>query len=125
MTLEPLVRDLSNLKVSELVTLSRRLETEWGVSLQTIQPPATVNESPSTTEPVEAQTAFTATLVEIGPRKIEVIKVVREILPHLTLVDAKKTVESYPFDVVSDTERDEADRVAERLQAVGAVVSVH
>jgi large subunit ribosomal protein L7/L12 len=125
MTLDTIVQDLSNLKVSDLVTLTRRLEDEWGVSANAITQVTNnviVDERPAE---VEVQTEFTVRLKEFGHKKIEVIKVVREVRPELSLVEAKEVVESAPTDVVIDVARDKADDVAERLQAAGATVEIN
>lgn len=123
-TVDEVVGQLSDLKVSDLVILSKRLETEWGVSARQavmIEP-----DGPTVSfDPVEEQTEFDVRLTEIGPRKIEVIKVVRELLPNLMLVEAKNLVESTPVDILNGFARAESDQAAERLRAVGATVAVN
>jgi len=72
---------------------------------------------------VEEQTEFTATIVEIGPNKIPVIKVVRE-LTGLGLKEAKDLVDATPKAVKEAVTRDEADKIKTALEEVGAKVEV-
>ena len=123
-TVESMVSDLGNLKVSDLVRLKDRLETEWGVSARqqavTVQPA----EQFETPEPVAAQTEFDVRLTEIGLQKVSVIKVVRELVPMLSLVLAKAMVESAPTTVLESIAQDKANDAADRLRAVGATVEI-
>ena len=71
----------------------------------------------------EEQTEFTATLTQIGPNKIPVIKVVRE-LTGLGLKEAKDLVEAAPKPVLEKVKKDDADKAKEALEAAGAKVTV-
>jgi large subunit ribosomal protein L7/L12 len=71
----------------------------------------------------EEQTEFTATLVEIGPNKIPVIKVVRE-LTGLGLKEAKDLVDAAPKPVKEGVARDEADKIKAALEEQGAKVDI-
>jgi large subunit ribosomal protein L7/L12 len=73
--------------------------------------------------PAEEQTEFTATLTEIGPNKIPVIKVVRE-LTGLGLKEAKDLVDAAPKPVKEGIARDEAEKIKAALEEQGAKVEI-
>jgi len=72
---------------------------------------------------VEEQTEFTVTLKEVGPNKINVIKVVREITA-LGLKEAKDLVEAAPKPVKEGVNKEESQALKAKLEAAGAVVEV-
>jgi len=72
---------------------------------------------------VEEQTEFSAVLTEVGPNKIPVIKVVRE-LTQLGLKEAKDLVDAAPKPVKEGVTRDEADKIKAKLEEQGAKVEV-
>jgi large subunit ribosomal protein L7/L12 len=71
----------------------------------------------------EEQTEFTATLTEIGPNKIPVIKVVRE-LTGLGLKDAKDVVDAAPKAVKEGVTKDEAEKIKAAIEEVGGKVEI-
>jgi large subunit ribosomal protein L7/L12 len=73
--------------------------------------------------PTEEQTEFTATLTEIGPNKIPVIKVVRE-LTGLGLKEAKDLVDAAPKAVKEGVTKDEAEKIKAALEEQGAKVEI-
>ena len=74
-------------------------------------------------EAAEEQTEFTVTLVEVGPKKINVIKAVREVT-SLGLKEAKDLVESAPKAVKEDIPKDEAEAIVKKFEDVGAKAEV-
>jgi large subunit ribosomal protein L7/L12 len=72
---------------------------------------------------VEEQTEFSAVLTEVGPNKIPVIKVVRE-LTQLGLKEAKDLVDAAPKPVKEGVTRDEADKIKAKLEEQGAKVEI-
>jgi large subunit ribosomal protein L7/L12 len=74
-------------------------------------------------EPVEEQTEFNVVLKEAGPKKIEVIKVVRA-LTNLGLKEAKDLVEGAPQNVLEAVNKDAATDAKKKLEEVGAVVEM-
>lgn len=125
MSLDPLVADLSNLTVNDLVALKKALEARWGVSAT--QQVIGVTPGPSQEQPAEPaveQTEFNVRLTEIGGQKITVIKVVRELIPTLTLIESKAKVEATPTDILEAVPRERADEAASRLRAAGATVEI-
>ena len=86
-----------------------------------LPPPRRLRAAP--VEAVEEQTEFTAILAEIGPNKIPVIKVVRE-LTGLGLKEAKDLVDQSPKPVKEGVARDEAEKIKAALEAQGAKVEI-
>ena len=96
-TQEQVVKYITGISVLELSELVKTLEKELGVSAATAMPVAVagVAQTGGGAEAVEEQTEFTVTLTEVGPKKINVIKAVREVT-SLGLKEAKDLVESAP-----------------------------
>jgi large subunit ribosomal protein L7/L12 len=127
-TVDDLVKNLGELKVLDLANLVKRLEEEWGVSAAAVAAPIAVGAAVSAdgggaTAPVEAQTEFNVVLKDFGAKKIEVIKVVRE-LTNLGLKEAKDLVEAAPKPVLEGVAKDAADAAATKLRDAGATVDV-
>ena len=126
-SVEELVSNLSDLKVLDLANLVKRLEDAWGVSAAAVAAPAAVGAAPAAdgavAAPVEAQTEFDVVLKDFGAKKIEVIKVVRE-LTNLGLKEAKDLVEAAPKPVLEGVAKDAADAAATKLRDAGAAVDV-
>jgi large subunit ribosomal protein L7/L12 len=124
---DELVKDLGELKVLDLANLVKKLEDAWGVSAAAVAAPAAAGAAASSdgaaAAPVEAQTEFDVVLKDFGAKKIEVIKVVRE-LTNLGLKEAKDLVEAAPKPVLEAVARDAADAAAGKLRDAGATVDV-
>jgi large subunit ribosomal protein L7/L12 len=126
-TVDDLVKSLGDLKVLDLANLVKRLEEEWGVSAAAVAAPVAVGvaaaDGAAAAAPVEAQTEFDVVLKDFGAKKIEVIKVVRE-LTSLGLKEAKDLVEAAPKPVLEGVAKDAADAAAGKLRGAGATVDV-
>jgi large subunit ribosomal protein L7/L12 len=121
--LEKIVEDLSGLTVLEAAELAKLLETKWGVSAAA--PVAVAAAGGGAAAPVaEAQTEFTVILKEAGDKKINVIKVVREIVPSLGLKEAKDLVEAAPKAVKEGVTKEEAETIKKKLEETGAKVEI-
>jgi len=126
--IDDMVKNLGDMKVLDLANLVKRLEEEWGVSAAAVAAPAaagvaTAVDGAGAAAPAEAQTEFDVVLKDFGAKKIEVIKVVRE-LTNLGLKEAKDLVEAAPKPVVEGVARDAADAAAGKLRDAGATVDV-
>jgi large subunit ribosomal protein L7/L12 len=112
--------------VLELSEFIKQFEERYGV---TAAAPVSAAAAPASgaaaaeAAPAEEQTEFTATLIEIGPNKIPVIKVVRE-LTGLGLKEAKDLVDAFPKPVKEGVARDEAEKIKAALEEQGAKVEV-
>lgn len=126
--LQKLVEELSTLTVMEAAELKRMLEEEWGVEAAA---PMAVGAMPmmagaaaaAPAEEQEEKTEFDVVLKDVGPKKIEVIKVVRS-LTSLGLKEAKDMVEGAPANVMEAVGKDAANDAKSKLEAAGATVEV-
>ena len=120
--LEKIVEQLSGLSVLEAAELVKMLEEKWGVSAAA---PVAVAAGPAVAaaEPVEEKTEFDVVLKDPGPKKIEVIKVIRT-LTNLGLVEAKNMAETAGSKVLTGVGKDAANDAKTKLEAAGAVVEV-
>lgn len=125
--LQKLVEELSALTVMEAAELKTLLEEAWGVEaaapMMGGMMPMMGGAAPAAEEEKEEQTEFTVVLKDIGPKKIEVIKVVRS-LTSLGLKEAKELVEGAPSDVMEDVGKDAAEDGKSKLEGAGAVVEI-
>lgn len=122
--LAKLVDDLSALTVIEAAELSKLLEEKWGVSAAAPVAVAAAGGAAAGAAPAgEAQTEFTVNLTNAGEKKINVIKVIREIT-GLGLKEAKDLVEGAPKEVKAGVNKDEAEKIKKALTAEGATVEI-
>ena len=123
--MQKLIDELSALTVLEAAELVKALEEKWGVSAAA--PVAAMAAMPAAgvaaAEPVEEKTEFDVVLKEAGPKKIEVIKVIRQ-LTNLGLVEAKTMAETAGAKVLSAVGKDVANDAKAKLEAAGGVVEV-
>ena len=129
MTADQLLEAFEKMTVLELSDFKKKFEDRFGV---TAAAPVAMAAAPAggggaaTAEAppaAEEQTEFTATLTEIGPNKIPVIKVVRE-LTGLGLKEAKDLVDASPKPVKEGVNREEAEKIKAALEEQGAKVEI-
>lgn len=120
--LAKLVEDLSALTVLEAAELSKLLEEKWGVSAAA---PVAVAAAPAAggAAAAEEKDEFDVVLASAGDKKIEVIKVVRE-LTGLGLKEAKDLVDGAPQPLKQGAKKDEANDIKAKLEAVGAKIEL-
>ena len=128
LTQDDLLEAIDKMTVLELSEFIKRFEDHYGVTAAApvavaAAAPAAGGDGASAAAPVEEQTEFTATLTEIGPNKIPVIKVVRE-LTGLGLKEAKDLVDASPKAVKEGVARDEAEKIKAALEEQGAKVEI-
>ncbi|HMD88082.1 MAG TPA: 50S ribosomal protein L7/L12 [Anaerolineaceae bacterium] len=122
--LEKLVTELSSLSVLEASELVKMLEGKWGVSAAaSVAVAATAGPAAAAAEPVEEKTEFDVILKDPGPKKIEVIKVIRQ-LTSLGLVEAKTMAETAGAKVLSGVSKQAAADAKAKLETAGGVVEV-
>ena len=118
--IEKLVEEIEKLTVIELADLVKAIEEKFGVSAAA----AVVAAGPAAAGAAAAEkTEFNVILKDAGATKIAVIKAVRE-ATGLGLKEAKELVDSAPKTVKENVSKEEADKLAEALQAAGAVVEL-
>ena len=120
--LTKLVDELSSLTVLEAAELAKMLEEKWGVSAAAAVAVA-AGPAAGPAAAAEEQTEFTVVLAAAGDKKIEVIKEVRGIT-GLGLKEAKDLVEGAPKPVKEGVGKDEANKIKETLEKVGAKVEL-
>ena len=120
--LEKLVEELSALTVLEAAELSKKLEEKWGVSAAA--PVAVAAAGGAAAAPAaEVKDEFTVVLTAAGDKKINVIKVVREIT-GLGLKEAKDLVEAAPKSVKDGVPKADAEKLKAKIEAEGAKVEL-
>ena len=121
--LKKLAKDLGKLTVIEAAELTKMLEEEWGVSAAAPVAVAAVGAAPTVGEEVEEKTEFDIILKDVGPKKIDVIKVVRQIT-QLGLKDAKELAETAGAKVLEQVGKEAAQDAKSKLEAAGATVEL-
>jgi large subunit ribosomal protein L7/L12 len=122
--LAKIVDELSVLTVLEAAELVKMLEAKWGVSAAAPVAVAAAGAAPAAAaEPVEEKTEFDVVIKEAGPKKIEVIKVIRQ-LTNLGLVEAKTMAETAGAKVLAAVGKDAAKDAKAKLEAAGAVIDI-
>ena len=122
-TRDQVVDFLSNLNILQLSELVKELEEKWGVSAAAPVAAASAAPAAAAAAPVEDKTECDVVLAEIGPNKIEVIKVVRAIT-GLGLKEAKDLVEAAPKAVKEGVSKNEAEDIQKKLSEAGAKVTI-
>lgn len=120
--LEKLVEQLSELTVIEAAELVKKLEEKWGVSAAAPVAMAAVAGA-AAAEPVEEKTEFDVVIKDAGPKKIEVIKVIRQ-LTSLGLGEAKTMAETAGGKILAGVGKDAAMDAKKKLEEAGAVIEV-
>ena len=122
--LNKLVDELSSLTVLEAAELAKLLEEKWGVSAAAaVAVAAAPAAGGGAAAAAEEQTEFTVILAASGDKKIEVIKEVRAIT-GLGLKEAKDLVEGAPKPLKEGVSKDDANKIKETLEKVGAKVEL-
>jgi len=122
--LEKLVEELSTLSVLEAADLVKKLEEKWGVSAAAPVAMAAMAGGPAAAaEPVEEKTEFDVIIKDAGAKKIDVIKVIRQ-LTSLGLGEAKTMAETAGSKVLSAVGKDAAMDARKKLEEAGANVVV-
>ena len=121
--LEKLVEELSTLSVLEAADLVKKLEEKWGVSAAAPVAVAAVagGAAAAAGEPVEEKTEFDVVIKDAGAKKIDVIKVIRQ-LTNLGLGEAKTMAETAGSKVLAGVGKDAANEAKKKLEEAGANV---
>ena len=120
--LNKLMDELGELSVLEAAELVSMLEEKWGVSAAA---PVAVAAGPAAAdaEPEEEKTEFDVVIKETGPKKIEVIKAIRQ-LTSLGLKEAKEMAETAGTKIMEGVGKEAANDAKEKLEAAGAVIEL-
>ena len=125
--LQAIANQLSELSVMQVAELVKTLEEKWGVSAAAAAPVMMAGAMPAAgagaAAAAEEKTEFSVNLVSAGDKKINVIKVVREVT-NLGLKEAKDLVDGAPKVVKEGVSKDEAANIKKKFEEVGATVEI-
>ena len=121
--LNKLADQLGKLSVLEAAELVKILEENWGVSAAAPVAVAAASPAAGAAEPAEEKTEFDVVIKEAGPKKIEVIKAIRQ-LTSLGLKEAKELAETPDGKVLEGVGKEAATDAKSKLEAAGASVEV-
>ncbi|KPL70881.1 50S ribosomal protein L7 [Ornatilinea apprima] len=121
--LDKIIEQLSALTVLEAAELVKALEEKWGVSAAAPVAVAAAAPVAAAAEPEEEKTEFDVVLKDAGPKKIEVIKVIRQ-LTSLGLVEAKQMAETAGSKVLTAVSKEAAADAKAKLEAAGGVIEL-
>jgi len=122
---EDFVKQVESMSVLDLANLVKALEERFGVSAAAAAMPMAIagGGAAAAAAPAEEKTEFTVVLQEVGDKKINVIKAVREVT-SLGLKEAKDLVEGAPQTVKEGVSKDEAEKIKKVFEEAGAKVTV-
>ncbi len=120
---EDFVKQIETMSVLDLSNLVKALEDRFGVSVAAAAAPAASAGPAAAAAPAEVQTEFAVILSEVGDKKINVIKAVREVT-SLGLKEAKDLVEAAPATVKEAVSKEEAENIKKKFEEAGAKVTI-
>ena len=121
--IQAIANDLSKLTVLQVAELVKTLEEKWGVSAAAAAPVMVAAGAPAAAAAAEEKTEFAVHLMGAGDKKINVIKVVREVT-SLGLKEAKDLVDGAPKVVKEGVSKEEAATIKKKFEEVGAQVEI-
>jgi large subunit ribosomal protein L7/L12 len=120
---EDFVKQIETMSVLDLSNLVKALEDRFGVSAAAAAAPAAAAGPAAAAAPAEVQTEFAVLLTEVGEKKINVIKAVREVT-SLGLKEAKDLVEAAPCTIKEAVSKEEAENIKKKFEDAGAKVTI-
>jgi large subunit ribosomal protein L7/L12 len=120
---EDFVKQIETMSVLDLSNLVKALEDRFGVSAAAAAAPAAAAGPAAAAAPAEVQTEFAVLLTEVGDKKINVIKAVREVT-SLGLKEAKDLVEAAPSTIKEAVSKEEAETIKKKFEDAGAKVTI-
>jgi large subunit ribosomal protein L7/L12 len=121
---EQMIEEIEKMTVRELHELVKALEEKFGVTAAAPMAAAAPAAAGAAAPGAEAKTEFDVILTAAGDKKINVIKVVREVVPGLGLKEAKDLVEGAPKPVKTAITKEEAEAIKAKLEEQGAKVEI-
>ena len=120
---DEIIQTIEKMSVLELSELVKALEEKFGVSAASLAPVGVTAGAPTEAAKAEEKTEFSVILTKVGDKKIQVIKVVRE-LTGLGLKEAKDLVDSPPKPVKEGIDKNAAEEIKNKLKEVGAEIEI-
>ena len=122
-TKEDVKNYLKEAPMLEIAQLVKEIESEFGVSAAVVMPMMAMPAAGAAAAPAEEKDAFTVVLTEVGDKKINVIKVVREVT-SLGLKEAKDLVDGAPKPLLEKVNKEAAEKAKAALEGAGAKVTL-
>jgi large subunit ribosomal protein L7/L12 len=126
--MEQILKEIEELTLLDVADLVKMMQERWGISaampVAAAAAPSAAAAAPAAAAPAEEKTEFTVVLKDGGPRKIQVIKAVRELIQGLGLKEAKDLVESAPKPILENVPKDQAEAAKTKLEEAGAAVEL-
>jgi large subunit ribosomal protein L7/L12 len=120
---EGILEEIKGLTLLEAAELVKKMEEAFGVSAAAAAPVVVAGAAAGGAAPAEEKTEFNVVLSDVGPNKINVIKVVREVT-SLGLKEAKDLVDSAPKSVKEGVNKEEAESIKKKFEEAGAKVEI-
>jgi large subunit ribosomal protein L7/L12 len=121
---EKFIDEIGKMTVLELADLVKALETTFGVSAAAPMAAAPAAAATEAAPAAAEKSEYKVTLKDSGSEKIKVIKALREVIPNLTLSDAKKLSEETPSVIAESAAKADAEKMKKKLEEVGAKVEL-
>jgi large subunit ribosomal protein L7/L12 len=121
--IEKIAEDLSKLTILEAAELTKLLEEKWGVSAAAPVAVAAAGAVAGSSEDAEEKTEFDVIIKDVGPKKIDVIKAIRQIT-QLGLKDAKDLAETAGAKVLEQAGKEVANDAKSKLETAGATIEL-
>ena len=117
-----IIAAIESMTILELADLVKEMEEKFGVSAAA--PVVVGGAAAAPAEEVEEKTEFDVVLKEAGAKKLNVIKVVREVKPGLGLKEAKDLVDNCPSTLAEGIAKEAAEELKKKLEEAGAVIEI-
>ena len=122
MNAQEIISAVESMTILELADLVKEMEEKFGVSAAA--PVVVGGGAAAAAEEVEEKTEFDVVLKEAGAKKLNVIKVVRELKPGLGLKEAKDLVDNAPSTLAEGIAKEAAEELKKKLEEAGAVIEI-
>ena len=122
MTNAEIISAIESMTILELADLVKEMEEKFGVSASA--PVVVGGAVAAAAEEVEEKTEFDVILKEAGAKKLNVIKVVREVKPGLGLKEAKELVDGAPSTLAEGIAKEAAEEMKKKFEEAGAVIEI-
>jgi large subunit ribosomal protein L7/L12 len=119
--IQKIIEEISNLTVLELNELVKSLEEKFGVQAVAFQMPSGTSDA---SKSESGSAVVDVVLTDSGSQKLNVIKVIREINPNLSLKDAKDIVDNPPQKIAEKVDQKKAEELKQKFEAAGAKVEL-
>jgi len=123
MSINEIIAEIEKLTVLELNELTKTIQEKWDIDTAMMAAPMAAAGAPAAAAVVE-KTRFDVILKSGGDTKIQVIKVVREIIPNLGLKEAKALVDEAPQTIKEGIPKEEAEQIKQKVESVGGTVEI-